>query len=226
MLSPRRPQWLRGQPAGPRRRACDIVQHLRPTVWWRARLGSWYKGNMQNISLGLTHPHTLMCGTALSTIVIFVTKKVQRRTLASGTYPNAPLHSQRCPRSLSTMLSLIEDARITHAHLARAPAARACPSRRCCGGRAWRDEARCKRANQPCAEQMVGSCAHAAFCGRREREEYRFPSVVAGGTVFPRYIWIRLNTCIALRYVFRAYPNVPHVSSTQVTYSDVFSMYL
>ena len=44
-------------------------------------------------------------------------------------------------------------------------------------------------------------------------------------TVFPRYIWIRLDTCIASRYVFHAYPNVSHVSLIQVTYSDVFSMY-
>ena len=46
------------------------------------------------------------------------------------------------------------------------------------------------------------------------------------GTVVPRYIMIHLNTCIAFRYVFHAYLDVSHVSSTQVTSSDVFSMYL
>ena len=44
-------------------------------------------------------------------------------------------------------------------------------------------------------------------------------------TVFPRYIRIHLDTCIAFRYVFHAYPNVSHVSLTQATYSNVFSMY-
>ena len=53
-------------------------------------------------------------------------------------------------------------------------------------------------------------------------------------TVFPRW-WDRfpsihfdtlLNTCIAFRYVFQVYLNVSHVSSTQVTSSAVFRMYL